>query len=412
MRKTEHQPQPRVRFNFMLFLSLLLLSLVGSERAYPLGCSQQPPSFYDYDNYPFPPSGLPLKSNKDYAIVSRLGTGKFSDVFEGVDMELERALKVDPGKLDLRTLVVLKCLKPVSERKIRRELLVLHHVRKLPNLVRLLGIVVPPKFYASNRESTDLPEMPTLILEHAGRNCRWLSHSQADGVVSLLTEYEIKYYLCHLLVALDSLHSIGIMHRDVKPRNVLINREEDADSLLPGHLKPLVLIDAGLADFYRPIQRYNVRVASRHYKGPELLLGYEYYGYSLDLWGVGCLLAGLLFRREPLFRGRDNVDQLSKVIEHLGTKDLLSYISRYKMKVQPEILDMIREHGETERQDWHDLYSCEDIPEPSSISINLLDKLLVYDHEARVTAQEALSHPFFDDVRERVLREVRRCGFE
>jgi casein kinase II subunit alpha len=64
-----------------------------------------------------------------------------------------------------------------------------------------------------------------------------------------------------------------------------------------------MLIDLGLADFYRPNQRYNVRVASRHYKSPELLVGYELYDYAIDMWGVGCILAGLLFRREPFFRG-------------------------------------------------------------------------------------------------------------
>jgi serine/threonine protein kinase len=76
---------------------------------------------------------------------------------------------------------------------------------------------------------------------------------------------------------------------------------------------PLVLIDFGLADFYLPNKSYNVRVASRHYKAPELLLGFEYYDYGIDMWGVGCILAGLLFRREPFFRGRDNTDQLGEL---------------------------------------------------------------------------------------------------
>jgi casein kinase II subunit alpha len=71
-----------------------------------------------------------------------------------------------------------------------------------------------------------------------------------------------------------------------------------------------MLIDLGLADFYLPNTRYNVRVASRHYKSPELLIGYEYYDYAIDMWGVGCILAGLLLRREPMFRGYVQYDNL------------------------------------------------------------------------------------------------------
>ena len=68
-------------------------------------------------------------------------------------------------------------------------------------------------------------------------------------------------------------------------------------------IRSLMLIDLGLADFFFPNTKYNVRVASRHYKAPELLLGYEYYDYAIDMWSFGCVLAGLLTRREPFFRG-------------------------------------------------------------------------------------------------------------
>ena len=111
--------------------------------------------------------------------------------------------------------------------------------------------------------------------------------------VSYLTEYEIRYYLLHLLVALDHLHSCGIMHRDVKPHNVMIDHSK----------RELRLIDWGLAEFYHPGKEYNVRVASRYFKGPELLVDLQDYDYSLDMWSLGCMFAGMIFRKEPFFAG-------------------------------------------------------------------------------------------------------------
>ena len=72
----------------------------------------------------------------------------------------------------------------------------------------------------------------------------------------------------------------------------------------------LRLIDWGLAEFYHPNQEYNVRVASRYFKGPELLVDYQYYDYSLDMWSLGCMLASIIFRKEPFFHGHDNYDQV------------------------------------------------------------------------------------------------------
>lgn len=78
---------------------------------------------------------------------------------------------------------------------------------------------------------------------------------------------------------------MGIMHRDVKPHNVIIDPVN----------KQLRLIDWGLAEFYFPDQEYNVRVASRYFKGPELLLDNMVYDYSLDIWSLGAMFAGIVY---------------------------------------------------------------------------------------------------------------------
>jgi casein kinase II subunit alpha len=409
--------QQRKTHVLLTIYTVASLILVRSEKAYPLGCSQQSPSYYDFEHAKFPPPNLSVFTPESFQITRRLGTEKFSDVFEALyvgskPLVTRHAEIVNTHRDQSPELVVLKVLKPVSPRKIRRELLVLQHASKIPSLVRILGIVIPPE---PSSDQVTLPRMPSIVLEHAGPYCQWFCHGKTNSNVAnqsemspFLSDYEIRYYLYHLLLALDKLHAQGMMHRDVKPRNVLINR---------AHRKvrhpPLTLIDLGLADFYVPQNAYNVRVASRHYKSPELLVGFESYDYALDIWGVGCILAGLLCRREPFFRGKDNIDQLGRIISALGTNDLLVYLQKYNIPHTESLQDLLAKYQPHHqvRQPWL-RWMAEGVQRPSRDGLDLLDKLLVYDHEKRLTARQAMQHPFFDVVKERVQAEVRTHQYE
>ena len=85
-------------------------------------------------------------------------------------------------------------------------------------------------------------------------------------------------------------------------------------------------------------QEYNVRVASRYFKGPELLVDYQMYDYSLDMWSLGCMLASMIFRKEPFFHGHDNYDQLVRIAKVLGTEELYEYLDKYQIELDPRLV--------------------------------------------------------------------------
>jgi casein kinase II subunit alpha len=204
--------------------------------------------------------------------VKKIGRGKYSEVFAGVNVVNN-------------TKCVIKILKPVKKKKIKREIKILQNLRGGTNIIQLLDIVIDAQ-----------SKTPALIFEY-------VNNIDFKVLYPTLTDLDIRFYIFELLKALDYCHSNGIMHRDVKPHNVMIDHER----------KILRLIDWGLAEFYHPGQEYNVRVASRYFKGPELLVDFQEYDYALDMWSLGCMFAGMIFKKEPFFHGHDNHDQLVKI---------------------------------------------------------------------------------------------------
>jgi len=158
----------------------------------------------------------------------------------------------------------------------------------------------------------------------------------------------------------------------------------------------LRLIDWGLAEFYHPEREYNVRVASRYFKGPELLVDLQDYDYALDMWSLGCMFAGMIFRKEPFFHGHDNYDQLVKIVKVLGTDELFDYLDKYNLELDPHFDGILGRHT---RKPWSKFLNPENQHLVSPEAVDLLDKLLRYDHQERLSPAEAMLHPYFTPVR-------------
>jgi len=175
---------------------------------------------------------------------------------------------------------VVKILKPIKMEKIRREVKILQTLYGGPNIIKLYDTV-----------KDDVSNISALIFERVNAvNHRILFKE--------LTDFDIRYYIYEILKGLDFCHSMGIMHRDIKPHNIMIDHEK----------KDVRIIDWGLAEYYIPEKPYNVRVASRYYKGPELLVDDFHYNYSLDMWSLGCTMGNMMFQKDPMFKGSDNDD--------------------------------------------------------------------------------------------------------
>ncbi|KNB42879.1 casein kinase 2 protein [Blastocystis sp. subtype 4] len=300
-----------------------------------------PPDYSDYEAVTIDWMSSPER----FQIVRKVGKGKYSEVFKGIDMETNEPVGI-------------KYLKPVRPKKILRytflrEVKIMKQLAGGPSILPLLGCVENPETKA-----------PSLITT-------WVESKDFKEFYPSLSDYDLRYYFYKILLGLDYSHSHGIIHRDIKPQNILIDHRK----------RDVYIIDWGLADYYKPNNKLVIRVSTRNYKGPELLTNDYYYDYSLDIWSLSCMLAAVVFNRTPFFRGKDNYDQLRKIEEVLGSEDLRQYIKKYKLQIPKEAAKLL---SESKKQPWSSFapygvkkFLNEDL-------YDYLEKTLVYDREVGV----------------------------
>ncbi|XP_076039603.1 cyclin-dependent kinase 7-like [Oratosquilla oratoria] len=174
------------------------------------------------------------------------------------------------------------------------------------------------------------------------------------------------------LRGLEYLHLHWILHRDLKPNNLLVNSD--------GILK---IGDFGLARFFgSPNRAYSHQVVTRWYRAPELLFGSRSYGVGVDMWAVGCILAEMLVRC-PYFPGDSDLDQLTKIFTALGTPTDETWPERCKL---PDYVSFKHLEGSPLR----DLF-----PAANESMLQLLGTLLAINPLKRNNCTQALQMPYF-----------------
>ncbi|THW60020.1 serine/threonine protein kinase [Aureobasidium pullulans] len=301
-----------------------------------------------------------------------VGNGSFGVVFQ---------TKLSPSGEDAAIKRVLQ-----DKRFKNRELQIMRIVRH-PNIVELKA------FYYSNGDRVGLRpfDPPTKSLMQPGQKDEvylnlvlefvpetvYRASRYFNKMKTTMPILEVKLYIYQLFRSLAYIHSQGICHRDIKPQNLLL----DPNS---GILK---LCDFGSAKILIENEPNVSYICSRYYRAPELIFGATNYTTKIDVWSTGCVMAELMLG-QPLFPGESGIDQLVEIIKVLGTptRDQIRTMNPNYMEHK---FPQIKPHP------FNKVFRKAD---PSAI--DLISKLLEYTPTQRLSAIEAMVHPFFDELRD------------
>ncbi|KAJ1955206.1 Cyclin-dependent kinase catalytic subunit [Linderina pennispora] len=191
-----------------------------------------------------------------------------------------------------------------------------------------------------------------------------------------LSPTQVKSYMHQLVKGLSFCHAHRTLHRDLKPQNLLIDQS--------GMLK---IADFGLGRaFGVPLRVYTHEVVTLWYRAPEILMGSRHYSIGMDMWSVGCIFAEMV-QRKPLFPGDSEIDEIFKIFRVLGTPT---------KEIWPEVTLLPDYKPSFPRWQPQDLQAK--LPKLDAVGIDLLKRMLTYDPAYRISAKQALLHPYFNDI--------------
>ncbi|KAI0395474.1 kinase-like domain-containing protein [Xylariaceae sp. FL0594] len=308
---------------------------------------------------------------ENYQKLEKLGEGTYGVVYKARDLQ-------NHGRI-----VALKKIRLEAEDEgvpstAIREISLLKEMKD-PNIVRLFNIVHADghKLYLV-LEFLDLDlkkYMEALPVSDGGRG-KALPEGTGSELGRLgLGDAIIKKFMYQLCKGIKYCHSHRVLHRDLKPQNLLIDRE--------GNLK---LADFGLARaFGVPLRTYTHEVVTLWYRAPEILLGGRQYSTGVDMWSVGCIFAEMCTRK-PLFPGDSEIDQIFKTFRLLGTptEEVWPGVTSYP-DFKASFPKWIRDESKP---------LCSNLDD---MGLDLLEAMLAYDPANRISAKQSCLHPYFRD---------------
>ncbi|XP_011310658.1 cyclin-dependent kinase 4 [Fopius arisanus] len=302
-----------------------------------------------------------------YQELSQIGDGAYGTVYKAKDVSSGQVVALKKVRVSLTEDGL-----PTST---LREIAGLKQLERFehPNIVKLLdvchGMYLPSPERSDGTRRPDRPDKGLtlwLVFEHVDRDlAKFISDCPTAGASPAL----INQMSREILLGVDFLHSHRIIHRDLKPQNILVTTE--------GRIK---IADFGFAKTYDFEMRLTSVVVTLWYRAPEVLLGCAY-ATPVDLWSVGCVLAELNTLK-PLFPGSSEGDQLDRIFKIIGTptqeawpKNVSLSYTAFPQRIATPLRIVI--------------------PSLSSSGIDLISNMLTFDPHVRLTASQALQHPYF-----------------